>query len=424
MAEVLDSLLATAALVCGYAAAPLLALWLGILLHELAHAAVARLVGARILQGFVGGGRHVLPVRLFGVRWQLRPLPTHGAVWIHLRMRSCWRLRLIAVHLAGPLASTGVAAGFAAWWMAAPPPDAAVQAQFFWLAAQQAALTGAMGASVLAAFVAWLPLQMVVAGAAVPSDVRSAWQLLSAGCERLAALAAAHQEQAAVAQAWLSFLDGRHEDALRQHRAVAASVPLGFEATFNEALFAWPVEGAVAALALVDRAEAGFAAWRRDQEQQLGQQAAPRDAEKQLRRYAREFGKLLLVQRAFLGAVSGRDDLLAEAGKASDEMLRTFRRDAAVLRTAGFVDLHRGRIAEGMRRLWQAWRSAEPVWLRALTALYLAFGHSLRDRHGEASRWLRKARRLHPECPLLPEYEARIRAATAGGVAAGQPAAR
>lgn len=50
-------------------------------------------------------------------------------------------------------------------------------------------------------------------------------------------------------------------------------------------------------------------------------------------------------------------------------------------------------------------------WLRALTALYTAFGHSQLHRHADAARWLRRAKRLHPECVLLPEYEARIAAA-------------
>lgn len=101
-------------------------------------------------------------------------------------------------------------------------------------------------------------------------------------------------------------------------------------------------------------------------------------------------------------------------------MLERFPRDPAVLRTTGLVELHTGDVRVGMRLLQTSWRAAEPLWLRALCALYLALGHAMRGDHNAARRWLRKAKRLHPECVLLPDYEARIRAAALP--AAGAPA--
>src|SRR5690606_8328880 len=120
-------------------------------------------------------------------------------------------------------------------------------------------------------------------------------------------------------------------------------------------------------------------------------------------------------------AVSGSPELLVEAAAATEEMVRRFPRDPAVQRTAGFVELHRGRVGEGLRHLRAAWSAAEPPWARALTALYLAFGSSLLHRRKDAARWLRKAERLHPECVLLPDYRARI---VAGGATARRVAGR
>ena len=77
----------------------------------------------------------------------------------------------------------------------------------------------------------------------------------------------------------------------------------------------------------------------------------------------------------------------------------------AAIRTHGLVQLRRGQLRHGMALLRKAWRMEEPIWLRALCASYIAYGHALRGDMQKAQRWLKRARHLHCSNPLLPVYE-------------------
>lgn len=112
---------ATLPMLVGLAAGPILALWSVIALHEIAHALVARCLGGRVLEVRIGSGRHVLPARWFGVRWELRLWPKHGLVVFHIPSHGGFRARMLAILLAGPLTSTIIAVIVIGLWFVVPP---------------------------------------------------------------------------------------------------------------------------------------------------------------------------------------------------------------------------------------------------------------------------------------------------------------
>jgi hypothetical protein len=116
-----------------------------------------------------------------------------------------------------------------------------------------------------------------------------------------------------------------------------------------------------------------------------------------------------MINRLFLLVMAGRagEPATAELG----QRLSKFGNGPAALRTLGLFWLHAGDVARGMSLLVRAWHTEEPAWLRALCALYLAHGHALAGDPRRARRYLRKARWLHPQCPLLARISSLVAAA-------------
>jgi membrane-associated protease RseP (regulator of RpoE activity) len=115
-----------------------LAAWSALVLHELAHALVARALGVRVWGIALGRGPRLWEGRLLGCHLSLALLPLHGEVSLHdddarsLGYRtttvhdcrfdwtegSSWRAPVISA--AGSLANLLAAAGVALYWIAMP----------------------------------------------------------------------------------------------------------------------------------------------------------------------------------------------------------------------------------------------------------------------------------------------------------------
>ena len=100
----------------GFALAALVAfaaIWLQILVHELAHAVALWLLGGHVNQISVGSSRFVWSRSFRGCRIELRALWSHGQVLGGFVREAGLRWRWAVVYLAGPVGSTLVA--LAAW---------------------------------------------------------------------------------------------------------------------------------------------------------------------------------------------------------------------------------------------------------------------------------------------------------------------
>jgi membrane-associated protease RseP (regulator of RpoE activity) len=123
------------------------AAWTALLLHELAHALVARVLGVRVWSITLGRGPLVWQDRVGGVRVRIGLLPLHGEVRLHdddahalgyhnvntqqwgfyWREGSSWRAPLISA--AGSLANLVGAAAVGIYWLLMPrlaPPSLAL----------------------------------------------------------------------------------------------------------------------------------------------------------------------------------------------------------------------------------------------------------------------------------------------------------
>ncbi len=83
---------------------------LAILPHELAHAAVARLAGLRVLEVWIGRGTDVLTTRLFGFALRFKVVPAGGFAFLQHGTEDRVRLRYFLAILAGPLVNLLLAA--------------------------------------------------------------------------------------------------------------------------------------------------------------------------------------------------------------------------------------------------------------------------------------------------------------------------
>ena len=74
-----------------------------ILVHELAHAGMAALLGLRVFTVVLGVGRPFYTGRFLGWNWEIRPLPLGGVTILGGPQAPSYRLRLFFTYLAGPL---------------------------------------------------------------------------------------------------------------------------------------------------------------------------------------------------------------------------------------------------------------------------------------------------------------------------------
>jgi hypothetical protein len=370
----------------GYAA-----LWLQVLLHEIAHLLALRAVGGRVHAIRLGAGRHVWSRRVLGVRIELRPVWHHAAVYGAVTDARGFRWRWAAVYLAGPLASTAFA------WVASRAAAArpALPLRGDWSLVLQLGGMAAWVLTALAALVAWIPKQWRAGGATMASDVLALLRVLRLRAAAIEDVVAAAREQLLRLGCWETFLAGDPAAALRQLHAGGGPPAARALRMLDEAVFVWAAAGADAALPVQDAAAAALAA---HPVEDPGLQGAAEVA--------------LRTNRLFLLVQAGRPEMHEAAreverclGDAAGEL------GAAPRRTLGLFHLHAGDVPAGMQHLAAAWRTEEPVWGRALCAVYLAYGHALRGEGRRARRFLRKARRLHPQCPLLAKYSALVAAA-------------
>ena len=73
-----------------------------IILHELAHAIVSRLLGFRVYGIHLGAGKVIFSTRFLGLRWYLRPIPLGGATLVAGPEVPFYRGRKFLIHMAGP----------------------------------------------------------------------------------------------------------------------------------------------------------------------------------------------------------------------------------------------------------------------------------------------------------------------------------
>lgn len=401
-----DAPFSLVAAVLAYALVPFATQLLLCLLHELAHALAAMLVGCRVVEIDLGRGPAWFARWWGGACVTLRPWPLHGYVRSLYRGRRWLRTRLVAVVMAGPLLNVLVA-------VAMQSVTGAVLEAGEYFTARGALLWATTLSCWVLALGAFVPALVGGRSGFWSTDVRFAWLAARATEAQLADGLAANAMQAA---------QHRFERAFHVSDLAAAEAELAArvaanghdEASWSDSALLQLARGdAVAAFAAHERAEAAgraAIAWRR---------ADGPDLPAAQRVLLQEHERQLAIARAFFLVQRGDADALAEA-QAIVAAWPTGRRrtappatHAAMLRTRGELLLAQGQPAAAVPLLRAAVRGHEPYWLRAIGMALLATALLRTDGAPEAVLWARRARSIDPHGPLLPRRLRPVEAALA-----------
>jgi hypothetical protein len=336
--------------------------------HELGHVVAGRLAGFAIQHVDVGTGRPRLYASLLGTAWCVRRNPLHGGFVLGTRSDPHGLRGRLAVFAAGGVAANLALVAVAAWLFT----GGTVRQRGFETS------RGALAAVILAnVWVGWFRVfgRHRLGGVEIPVDGEVLRGLRRMDEAQMLDCARALGRLQAVFEA------GRRVDAGRLEAALAVLEPLQRRE---------PRDREVAALA-------GFVhGLRTDPEAGWHALAGLGGADDGV--------DLAAVNAAFFAVLTRRDDLLGEAEQATAAALELLPDEPGVLRTHGAVLVATGSADAGERLLQQAWRCAEPRWLRGCTALWLAVAAARAGRGAEASAWVLRGRRLgrgHPGCAMI-----------------------
>jgi hypothetical protein len=368
-----------------------------VLLHELAHAVVGRLLGMRILGILIGSGPLLLRLPAFDGSFELRLLPRHGLVRAASLSARGFRARSIAFLLAGPVMDLMLVAGLWGVSLALVRHRAVVD--------QQAPLPVFLS---LTAIVQSLTVLSSLLTRRIESlDVTGDLFKLAAIArmdERAVELAVGMQRMNLASQlAWQQFVAGDVGAGLQIWDASIR--PHDHAILLGRSLFVWAIDGAAAAL----QAIAEERAWL-----QRFTAANAEAGSKDGRRWQATLDALHInidTNEAFFAVQTDHSDLLPHAAMLMQRAMATRPREPGVVRTLGLVQVHQGQLERGLANLEWAWRQSEPRWLRALCACYLAYAHALLGDQAKARGLLAAARGLDRRCLLLPKYTALAAAA-------------
>lgn len=350
------------------------------LLHEVGHAAMGRLLGLRSIGIVVGCGRSVWRGSLLGMPIEWRAIPvgaiTRGALVSAEGAR--WRMALFAV--AGPAVN---ALAVAVTWPALPDFTVSRPA----LALGEAVAIGWVGANGLHAVVNLIPFRHTNALGLLASDGLLIVQALRAKPEIVR-----EWLRARFLLEWtISYEDVRLQDALESVR---------------EGLASYPDDPQLTSLLGVALVQTGDCEGARDAFRcLLGMDPSPVDR------------ALALSNLAWCDFLSGRDERLDEALQCSQEAFEQLGWMPPVQNTRAAVLVWADRASEALPLVLRSYRGAEAPTDRATVACVVALAYASIGRRDEAKHALEQARDLDATCPLLPRAEAAVSGARPGGVA-------
>lgn len=353
-----------------------------ILIHELAHAAVGKLVGLRVFAIVVGIGRTLWQGSVLDMDWAVNMVPVAGITAIGVRPMPHIRGRIFLVYLAGPASHILLALACHLAIQLLPIPDFAdrvlrvlIFANFFLAVVnlfprKAASIAGTQGSD------GWHLLRTP----SLPEDELTKQYVGSYAGE---AIRAYHNHNLDSARAWVD-------------KALALDPGSG-------------IAGNV--LGILQMARREYAASRGTFLQLLD---TPEGKEPGMH-------FILLNNVAYLNALLRDPSLLPEADELSAEAFKHLPWLPAVVGTRGTVLVELGRLEEGIALLKKAMSLHGDKQGKALNACHVALGEMRRGSPGEARKYLATARTLDPRCFLLPDVESQLTVSPVVGILPPEP---
>lgn len=339
---------------------------LSIIPHELAHAAVARLVGWRVFQIIIGVGKCVEKFRLFNIGFEIHMLPI-GGITRTAPVNGEWlRLKRFLVVLAGPAVNALMAAVvYLIWWD--DWKDQHVEGIAF-------AMQWLFISNILVVAVNLWPFQVKIYNTGSDGKQllkcifpdKTEIQDLQAGRFALEAEFCRQENDLAGAREWCDrglsgFPDNSH------------------------------IQNMKAILCLDDQDYA--------QARQIFKTLLDRETKPGLMRY------VLMNNVAYTDALIADPQLLAEADDLSKQAFGAMSSQAPIIGTRGTVLLMRGDLREAIELLSEAFEEAGVPRNKAENACFLAIAYARSGNVKKGKQFLDLARQFQSDCPLIARAE-------------------
>jgi tetratricopeptide (TPR) repeat protein len=346
-----------------------------IVLHELAHALAARLLGLRVFAIHLGAGRVLWVRRIGGIRWYIKPVPLVGITVIAGAEMPDYRKRIFLLHLAGPGFHAGLCAllwGLLALLPGLPPSG------LLWQGLVVALWTNA------ALLIANLfPRKLASLGGISGTDGWAMIHILRADEEELQKRYAMYYMQES--------LDAADRGDLAAGRDWA-----------EKGLARYPQDALMINLM-------GFIYTR------LNEYAQAREVFLQVLEKIGTGDEIIkymaLNNVAFANLMLADPHLLGQAAEFSLQAYRNMPWEPSVTGTRGAALMLTGQVEEGIGLLKNAMTRNPDPYGKALDACFIALGELRRGSRAKAEKYLEAARRLEPKCPLLERTQAELAAA-------------
>jgi tetratricopeptide (TPR) repeat protein len=352
-----------------------------ILMHELAHAAVAKLTGLRVFGIVIGVGKTIWSGKMFDMQWMVNSLPIGGITSVGARPVPNIRGKLFLVYLAGP--ASHVLLAYAAHSLSRMLPAGSFGGRF---------LVALVFANILLALVNLFPRKLSLTTGVQGTD---GWHLIRAPFLKEQELAKLHVGYFA-AEALLAYTDNDFDTA-------QSWVEQALTLDGNSAI-------ARNVLGILQMAHGEYPASRETFLQLLETEEAKQPA----------LHYILLNNVAYLNALMGDPALLTEADHYSAEALKHLPWVPPVIGTRGTVLVELGQIEEGVAMLKKSMSLHLDKQGKALNACHIALGEFRRGETAEAHKYLVTAQTLDPNCVLLPRVKTELSGAPGLTPAEGQ----
>jgi Tfp pilus assembly protein PilF len=340
-----------------------------ILIHELAHAAVAHILGLRVFGIAIGVGRTVWSGKSLGMTWAINLVPAAGVTAVGTRPMPNIRLRLFLIYVVGPLSHVALA-------------------YVFYLLAESLPVF-AWGRNVL-------NLLVIVNIILAVSNLypRKTSQVLGVqGTDGWHLLHVFSLDESEMTKRYVAYYVGEAMQEYAENDFVLAKQWLDKALALDETS-----SMARNMLGLIQMA-AGEHQVSRQTFCQLLETEDARDA---------GLRNLLLNNIAYLDVLIEDSSLLAEADQYSAEALQHLPWVPAVIGTRGTVLVEVGQLTEGITLLQKSMSLHPDKHGKALNACHLAIGELRRGNIGAAQKYLAAAKTLDPKCMLVPRVETEL----------------
>jgi len=340
-----------------------------IVIHELAHAGVARLLGMRVFGILIGVGKSIWSGKFFGINWVINRLPLSAITSVGTGPVSGARWRLFFVYLAGPASNALLA--FLFYILARTLPISPTS---------YPTAIGLVVVNVILLTFNLLPRKVSVLTGMQGTD---GWHLFRMPFIDDSELMK-HYVGYYAAEALQSYAENDFEKA-------SAWVDKALELDANSG----PARNVQGIIQLARREY-------HDARETFTRLLVSEDTEQPGFRY------ILLNNIAYLDALLNDPSLLPEADEFSSEALKHLPWMPAVIGTRGTVLVELGQFEEGIELLKKAMDLHTDKQGKALNACHLALGEYRRGDANTADKYLSTAKTLDPECFLIPQVEAQV----------------